>query len=128
MRILSVTHAGLAAIVTTLLLAAAPARADVDKGADSFDANCAECHSLATPPRNKKGPSLVGVFGRSAATVPGYEYSDAMKNSKITWTRDQLDAYIKLPKAAVPGGKMKFDGLSDAKERSDLIDFLETRK
>lgn len=98
--------------------------ADVDKGADSFDSNCAECHSVAKTLKNKKGPSLFGVVGRNAASVPGFAYSDAMRAAGFAWTPEKLDAYIAAPKKLVPDGKMKFDGLDDAAERADLIDFL----
>ncbi len=111
-----------------LLGAYAPtAPANVDKGADSFDSNCAECHSLANPVRNKKGPGLFGIVGRPAAKVPGFSYSDALSASGISWTPDKLDAYVTRPKGLVPGGKMKFDGIDDAAERKDLIEFLSTR-
>jgi cytochrome c len=98
--------------------------ADATAGADSFDANCAECHSIAKPIKNKKGPSLVGVVGRNSASVPGFDYSDAMKKASLLWTKENLDAYIKNPKAVVPNDKMKFKGLNDANERIDLIEFL----
>lgn len=119
----------MSATATAALLTMAPiAWADADRGADSFDANCAECHSVSSSLRNKKGPSLFGIVGRPAAKVPGFDYSDALKASGIIWTRDRLDAYITAPKSLVPGGKMKFDGLDNATERSDLIDFLEHSK
>ena len=112
-------------LVAFLLTAAAPALADADRGADSFDANCAECHSVSKALRNKKGPTLFGVVGRRSASMSGFEYSDAMRAAGFDWTRDRLDAYVASPKKAVPGGKMKFDGVDDAGERADLIDFLE---
>lgn len=116
----------LAALTSLALLAplAAAQAADATAGADSFDANCAECHSLAKPLKNKKGPGLVGIVGRASASVPGFDYSDAMKAANLTWSKDKLDAYITNPKALVPNDKMKFKGLSDAKERADLIEFL----
>jgi cytochrome c len=106
----------------------APVYADADKGADSFDSNCAECHSVASPPRNKKGPSLFGIIERPAGKIDGFDYSDGLKASGIVWSKEKIDAYITAPKAVIPGGKMKFDGLSDAAERRDLIDFLATKK
>jgi len=101
--------------------------ADVDAGADSFDANCAECHSLKAG-KNKKGPSLAAITGRKAASVSGFTYSDGLAASGLTWTNDKLDAYITNPKTQVPAGKMKFKGLPDAKERADLIEFLAEQK
>lgn len=98
--------------------------ADVNAGADSFDANCAECHSVAKPLKNKKGPGLLGVVGRQSAANAGFDYSDAMKGANLTWTPEKLDAYIANPKAVVPNDKMKFKGLANATERADLIAFL----
>lgn len=106
------------------LLLAGPVHADAARGANVFDENCAECHSMAQPLKNKKGPGLYGVVGRTAATVPDFKYSDALGSAKLTWTPEQLDAYIRNPKKVVPGGKMKFDGLEDATARQDLIEFL----
>ena len=103
------------------------AHADVDAGADSFDANCAECHSLKAG-KNKKGPSLAAITERKAASVTGFNYSDGLAASGLTWTADKLDAYITNPKTLVPAGKMKFKGLPDAKERADLIEFLAKQK
>lgn len=102
--------------------------ADAEKGADSFDANCAECHSVAKVLKNKKGPSLFGVVGRPSGQVQGYDYSDAMKAAGLTWTPEKLDAYITNPKAVVPNDKMKFKGLADAAERADLVAFLAEQK
>jgi cytochrome c len=98
--------------------------ADMNAGADSFDANCAECHSIAKPLKNKKGPSLLGVVGRASAANAGFDYSDAMKAANIIWTPEKLDAYIANPKVVVPNDKMKFKGLANATERTDLIAFL----
>jgi cytochrome c len=98
--------------------------ANSQQGADSFDANCADCHSLAKPLKNKKGPGLVGVLNRKAGSVAGYDYSEAMKNANFEWSEDKLDAYIKNPKQTVPNDKMKFKGLQDDDERRNLIAFL----
>lgn len=92
-------------------------------GAKVFDEECAECHSVQLG-KNKKGPALFGVSGRSAGSVPDYDYSAAMKSSGVTWTADRLDAYITAPRKQVPGCKMKYDGLSSASARADLIEFL----
>lgn len=100
------------------------AHADAGRGADVFDENCAECHSVAPSLKNKKGPSLYGVVGRAAGQVAGFSYSDALLASGIHWTPERIDAYVQAPKTIIPGGKMKFDGLSKAGERADLIDFL----
>jgi cytochrome c len=100
-----------------------------ESGADLYDQECADCHSLAKPLKNKKGPSLVGIMGKPAANVPNFTYSAALKAAGIVWTADKMDLYIKNPKALVPGGgKMKYDGLSDAAERTAIIEFLNQQK
>ena len=104
------------------------AAGDASKGADTFAEECGDCHS-ATPGKNKKGPSLNGVVGRSAGTVPGYAgYSDAMKQAGFSWTVERLDAYVAQPRKALPGGRMKYDGLADAQARADVIQYLANLK
>lgn len=100
------------------------AAGDAKRGADVFAEECGDCHS-AVPGKNKKGPSLTGVNGRKAGTVASFEgYSDAMKQSGITWSPEKIDAYITQPRKMVPGGKMKYDGLADANARADVIAYL----
>jgi cytochrome c len=105
---------------------AGPARADdVARGRDSFLTHCADCHSTR-PGRNGKGPSLAGIVGRRAGTVPGFEYTDANRRSTITWTAEVLQQYLADPRGYLPGTKMKFKGLTDAGERTALVAFLGT--
>lgn len=96
---------------------------DAKHGASVFEEQCAECHS-AKPGKNKKGPSLYGLVGRAAGSVADYSYSDAMKANALAWTPERLDAYLVYPRKVVPGTKMKYDGLTDAGARADLIAFL----
>jgi|WetSurMetagenome_2_1015567.scaffolds.fasta_scaffold32890_2 cytochrome c len=99
----------------------------VAAGKNVYEEECADCHTISG--KNKKGPSLVGMFGRKAGTSPGYENnSDAVKNSGITWNSDTLDQYIAAPKKTIPGTKMKYDGLTDSKARADLISFINSLK
>ncbi len=116
---------GLLAVLGATASLEARAAADVGKGGDVFAEECAECHSVREG-KNKKGPSMFGVVGRKAATVPDASYSDALKGSGLTWTPDKLDAYLAAPKKFVPGGKMKYDGLADATERASLLAYLAT--
>jgi cytochrome c len=100
-----------------------------DQGANLYDQECADCHSLAKAPKNKKGPSLVGIMGKSAAGVANFSYSEALIRANVIWTEENMDAYIKNPKALVAGGgKMKYDGLSNAAERAAIIEFLNRQK
>ncbi len=86
-------------------------------------ARCAICHSVAAG-QNKIGPSLAGVVGRKAAGVPNFNYSPAMKASNLTWTPDNLDAYLSNPRAKVPGNKMIFAGLTKPADRANVIAYL----
>ena len=85
---------------------------------------CKACHE-ASDVKNKVGPGLKGLFGRKAGSVEGYAYSEAMKNSGITWDEDTLKAYLADPKAIVPGGKMSFAGLKKEEELENIIEYLE---
>jgi cytochrome c len=103
----------------------AQAAGDAAKGASAFATYCAECHSVKEG-KDKKGPSLFATFGRPAAQREGFAYSDALRESKLVWTADNLSAYLTDPKKLVPGGKMKYDGLANAAERDNLIAYLAT--
>ena len=107
-----------------LLLAVKTALADGDpaKGKQIF-VKCQVCHSIA-PGVNKIGPSLHSVVGRKAGTLQGYNYSDAMKNSGITWDETTLDNYLTNPRKAVPGTRMVFVGLSKEQDRQDVVAYL----
>lgn len=88
---------------------------------------CAACHSVDANAPNRFGPNLRGVVGRKAASLPGYNYSAALKAQKFTWTEAQLDKWLKGPRALVPGTNMPFTGLSDAGERRAVIAYLKSQ-
>jgi cytochrome c len=116
-----------------MLIALAPGAwaADADgnpiAGKAIFQRICQNCHSNEIGV-NKVGPSLWSVIGREAGTVPGFEYSEAMKSNKTAWTASSLDAYLADPRGDIHGVKMFFKGLSAAKDRADVIAYLETLK
>jgi cytochrome c len=85
---------------------------------------CRACHQIGETAKNAVGPVLNGIFGRKAGTYPGYSYSDANKNSGITWDEDTFTIYIKDPRAKIPGTKMIFAGVKDDQKIKDLIAFL----
>ena len=96
---------------------------DADAGKTSFN-KCLACHAVGEGAKNKVGPVLNGLDGRKSGTIEGYSYSDANKNSGITWSKDAFLDYIKDPKAKIPGTKMVFAGIKNEKEANDLWAFL----
>ncbi len=87
---------------------------------------CAACHVVGDK-GGKAGPTLNGVVGRKAGTVEGYEYSDAMKNSGLTWDEATLDTYLSdWSKKLVPGTKMVFKGIKKEKNRKAIIAYLKS--
>ncbi len=115
-------------MTAALLSPIAAARAqDATAGEAVFKRQCGICHSPVQG-KNMVGPSLFGVIGREAGTAPGFHYSQANKTSGITWDAAKLDPYLTNPRAVVPGTIMAFPGLKDAKQRADVIAYLETLK
>lgn len=85
---------------------------------------CAPCHSLEMD-RNMTGPSLAGLWGRKAGSLPSFErFSDALKSSGIIWDDRSLDAWLADPDRMVPNNDMPFNGIKDAGDRADLLAFL----
>jgi cytochrome c len=113
-------HPGRHRFLTTATAALAQ---DVAAGKTSFN-KCMACHSIGEGAKNKVGPELNGLDGRKSGTAPDYSYSDANKNSGITWNEAQFQEYIKDPKAKVPGTKMAFAGIKNDKEVNDLWAFI----
>jgi len=89
-------------------------------------AACRTCH-VFDEGVNRVGPSLHKIVGRNAGSVPGFSYSDANKNSGITWTPEVLFEYLKDPKAYVPGTKMAYPGVKDDQKRANLVAYLEAQ-
>jgi len=92
---------------------------DAQKGASLFN-QCQICHSIGPGAQNKIGPELNGLDGRPAGSVPNFAYSDANKNSGITWSEASFKDYIKDPRAKVPGTKMVFAGIKNEQQVNDL--------
>jgi cytochrome c len=85
---------------------------------------CKVCHQIGENAKNFVGPVLNGVVGRHAGSYPGYNYSEANKNSGLTWDEETLKAYLKNPQARVPGTKMVFPGLSSDTDIANVIAYL----
>jgi cytochrome c len=116
------TLSALVIIASTATASSALAQ-DVAAGKTSFN-KCLPCHSIGDGAKNKVGPELNGLDGRKTGTAPGYSYSDANKNSGITWNKEQFLEYIKDPKAKIPGTKMTFAGIKNEKEAENLWAYL----
>ena len=95
---------------------------DPQRGAQVF-VQCKVCHSLEAG-KNMVGPSLHGLIGRKAGSVPDYAYSPAMKNANVTWNDDTLSKYLVDPKAFIPGDKRVFVGIKDPSKLGDLLAYL----
>jgi cytochrome c2 len=86
-------------------------------------AQCVVCHSTE-PGKHGLGPSLAGVSGRAAGSLPDFTYSEAMKASGLVWDRATLDEYLKAPAAKVPGTKMSYAGMTDDAKRTQVVDYV----
>jgi cytochrome c len=84
---------------------------------------CRACH-VVNKEKNKVGPHLVGLYGRTAGTVEGYKYSDAMIEHGVEWNDETLAAYLAAPKKVVKGTKMAFAGLRKEKDIENILAYL----
>ena len=105
-------------------LRAAPPAAN---GENLFRQRCQVCHSVDVAKPVGVGPNLRGVVGRKAAAVTSFNYSTAMKQSKITWSQANLDRYLAAPTKTVPGTRMVI-AVSDATQRAAIIKYLSQKK
>jgi cytochrome c len=106
-----------------LWFAASPASAgDAVHGAELYDSRCIACHS---PDANRVGPKHRGVVGRTAGSLPGFNYSKAVKSSGVVWDEATLDKWLSNPQAFIPGQRMNFK-VADPADRADLIAYLKT--
>jgi cytochrome c len=117
----------LAGVALACAAAAAPAASNNaalegdPKNGEAIYARCLACHALAY---DRTGPRHCGLFGRRAGTVKGFAYSEAMKRAKIVWNEKTLDRFLADPLKTVPGTAMGYAGVTDRKERADLIAYL----
>lgn len=91
------------------------------KAGEALYARCAACHALAY---DRVGPRHCGLLGRRAGSVSGFDYSPAMKKSRLVWDEKTLDRFLADPPRTVPGTTMTYAGIPDARDRADLIAYL----
>ena len=112
----------IAAAVTAVSTGLASAQ-DLAAGANSFK-KCLSCHEIGETAKNKVGPQLNGLDGRTSGSTAGYNFSDANKKSGITWNEATFLDYIKDPRAKIPGTKMIFPGIKNETEAKALWAYL----
>lgn len=115
----------LLAVILAVLAAAPTATLAQDPSGDGerlFRARCGACHSLE-PGQNRIGPHLADLADRTAGTVEGARYSNALQSSGTVWTAEALDAFLANPRQAVPGTTMTVS-LTNAGQRAAIIEFL----
>ena len=111
-----------AAVGAGLALAAGLCHAAPDPAhGEQVYGRCLACHALAS---DRVGPRHCGLLGRRAGSVSAFDYTPAMKKSKLTWDEKTLDRFLAKPMKVVPGTAMTYDGVPDAKDRADLIAYL----
>ena len=120
MRIRSRSLVALVALALTS--SAALAEGDAAAGEKVYK-KCKTCHVIDAE-KNKVGPHLVGIFGRTAGAADGFRYSDAMMESGITWDEETIAAYLADPKGYIEGNKMAFTGLKKEDQIADVIAYM----
>jgi cytochrome c len=124
-------HAGL--MLAAFAIAGAPGAARADDPAGNAEAGkhlyktiCTACHSNVKGKNGAVGPSLYGAYGAKAGQRPGFHYSDALKNSGLTWDTPTLLKWEAGARDFVPGTKMTYPGLKNPQDRADIIAYLQT--
>ncbi len=119
----------LLAVMATCVLsgfAQADSLGDIAKG-EVLYGQCRGCHQVGKGAKNRVGPQLNGIFGRTAATMEGFRYSNAFQRAGskgLEWHAEELNVFLENPKQLVPGTRMSFKGVKDPTERADLIAYL----
>ncbi|WP_448664188.1 c-type cytochrome [Sphingomonas sp. CJ20] len=126
-------HLALSVLLAAVVIAAAPGRTVAEAPAapagnavagEAVFKRCAACHRVGPGAANGLGPALNGVVGRAPGAVAGFKYSPAMAGAKAVWSRDALSRFLASPRTAMPGTRMVFAGLPNAKDRDDVIAYL----
>jgi cytochrome c len=121
MRIIAAT---LSVVLTSAAAAALAQSGDAARGERLFNQQCKICHTVDKGGRNGVGPNLFALFGSKAAAVEGFQFSEAMKTSGITWDDKTVAEYLRDPKGRVPNGKMVYAGLKQQEQVDDMIAYL----
>ncbi len=109
------------------LLATGAIAENLEHGAQVYK-KCVTCHMIGPDAKPRVGPVLNGLDGRKSGTYEGFNYTDANKNSGITWNEESFKKYIRDPKGVIPGTKMAFAGLKDDEDVNDIWAFIKQFK
>ena len=114
------------ALAALVILAAGGGAASAQDAAagEKIFAKCKACHQIGEGAKNAVGPVLNGLIGRKTGSIEGYSYSDANKDSGLTWDEATFKEYIRNPKAKIPGTKMVFAGLQKDEDVDNILAFL----
>ena len=113
-----------AALAAVLVLLPAAALADAARGKTLYESRCVACHSIDA---NRVGPAHKGVFGRKAGSAPDYDYSPALRASKVVWSQATLERWLANPEQVIAGQRMGYS-VSESADRTDLVDYLKTQR
>jgi cytochrome c len=97
---------------------------DAATGEQVFRRLCSPCHDIGEDAKVKLGPPLNDIAGRKAGTFEGFNYSQANKDSGITWSEEGFSKYIRAPMQEMPGTRMAFVGIKNDKDIADLWAYL----
>ena len=111
-------------VITELELNQLLEKADLDKGKTFVNKNCASCHDLNMPIKNKIGPSLATIFDRKIGNLSDYKYSKTLLNMDKKWNIVNLYYFLEKPKEWAPGTKMSYRGISDSQKLLNTIKYL----
>ena len=118
--------AAAAMMITGLLAGGAVAEGDPAAGERVFR-QCQACHVIDAE-QNRVGPHMVGIFGREAGAVEGFNYSDAMADSGIVWDEETIAAYLADPRGYISGNRMAFAGLRNPEQIADVIAYMKSKQ
>ena len=114
----------IAGVPSVALSTSAASAQDVAKGERVFATQCKACHTLERGGATTAGPNLYRIMGRRSGTGPGYGYSEVMRRFGIVWDETTLAAYLRDPRADMPGTKMVFAGIKQGGQIADVIAYL----
>lgn len=100
-----------------------------DTAGERLFSQCKTCHEVGEGARHKIGPHLDGIIGRTAGSLDGFKYSNAMREAGeggLVWDKETLGSYLEKPRSFIKGNRMSYRGMSDPADRATLIEWLAT--